>query len=203
MIAIGNLFYMGELNLERMVAITGPQVKKPRLIKTIVGSSLDGILEAELKDGENRVVSGSVLSGRTSSDSLSYLGRFHNQITVLKEGRERNFLGWFSPGLNKFSVKNVLLSKLFPKKKFDFTTSTNGGERSMVPIGVYEKVMPLDIQPTFLLRSLLSEDTVMAQRLGCLELDEEDLALCTYVCPSKLDYGKALRENLNTIERDG
>lgn len=202
-ISIGNLFHFGELNFERMISIAGPQVKSPRLIKTFIGADLEDLLDQELFDGESRAISGSVLSGRTSGPSISYLGRFHNQVTVLKEGRERRFLGWLSPGFNLFSIKNVSISKLFPNKKFDFTTTTNGGKRSMVPIGMYEKVMPLDIQPTFLLRSLLSGDTDMAQKLGCLELDEEDLALCTYVCPSKLDYGNALRENLTKIERDG
>ena len=96
-----------------------------------------------------------------------------------------------------------MASSLTPNKKFNFGTSTNGGERAIVPIGSYEQVMPLDILPTYLLRSLAVDDVEEAEKLGALELDEEDLALCTYVCPSKLDHGHALRRNLTLIEKEG
>ena len=106
-------------------------------------------------------------------------------------------------GINNFSVLNIYVSKLFGGKKFDFTTTTNGSERAMVPVGAYERIMPLDILPTQLLRSLIVGDTDMAQKLGCLELDEEDLALCTFVCPGKYEYGPILRDNLTRIEKEG
>src|SRR5690554_4894621 len=111
-------------------------------------------------------------------------------------------MGWLSPGPNKFSVLNIYLSKLDPGKLFNFTTPTNGSERAMVPVGAYEEVMPLDILPTQLLRSLIVGDIETAMQLGCLELDEEDLALCTYVCPGKYEYGHILRDNLTLIEKD-
>jgi Na+-transporting NADH:ubiquinone oxidoreductase subunit A len=120
----------------------------------------------------------------------------------LPEGRDREFLGWMGPGLNKFSIKNIFLSTLFKHKTFNFTTSLHGGERAIVPIGSYEKVMPLDILPTFLLRSLMVDDVEEAEKLGCLELDEEDLALCSFVCPSKIEYGSILRRNLTLIEKE-
>ena len=119
------------------------------------------------------------------------------------EGREREFLGWQKPGFDKFSVKNVYAAKLFPGKLFDFTTSTEGSDRAMVPISAYEKVMPLDIVPVFLLRALITGDSDQAQLLGCLELDEEDLGLCTFVCPGKYEYGPILRNNLDKIEMEG
>jgi Na+-transporting NADH:ubiquinone oxidoreductase subunit A len=122
---------------------------------------------------------------------------------VVSEGREREFLGWLVPGKNKFSIIPVFISSLFKNQKYDFTTSTNGGARAMVPIGLYERVMPMDILPTFLLRSLIVEDIERAEELGCLELDEEDLALCTFVCPGKYEYGPILRKNLDTIEKEG
>ena len=132
------------------------------------------------------------------------MGRYHRQVSVIAEGREREFLGWHEPGMNKFSVKRTFLSHwLAPKKKFDFTSSTGGSVRAMVPIGSYERVMPLDIEPTYLLRSLLTTDTDGAQQLGALELDEEDLGLLTFVCPTKLEYGPYLRKSLTIIERDG
>lgn len=202
-IAIGRLFTTGRISVERIISLAGPLVKKPRLIKTRLGASLEDLTKDELSDEEERIISGSVLSGRASAENVSFLGRYHQQVSVISEGRKREFMGWLNPGLNLFSVKNVVLSKLFPGKKFDFSTSLNGGLRAIVPIGNYEKVMPLDILPTFLLRALMVDDIEEAEKLGCLELDEEDLALCTFVCPSKIDYGPVLRRNLTLIEKEG
>jgi Na+-transporting NADH:ubiquinone oxidoreductase subunit A len=202
-VAVGKLFTTGRLFVERVISLAGPQVKKPRLLETRIGANIDDLIAGELSTLDNRVISGSVFAGRMASEAFAYLGRYHTQISVLEEGRKREFLGWVSPGANKFSIKNVFLSKLFPGKKFAFTTSEEGNKRAMVPIGMYEKVMPLDIQPTFLLRSLIVRDTDKAQALGCLELDEEDLGLCTFVCPGKYDYGSILRDNLTRIEKDG
>lgn len=202
-VKIGHLFTTGKIMTEHVVALSGPQVEKPRLVKTRVGASLFELTAGSLKAGENRIVSGSVLSGRTATPEVGFLGRFHQQITVLAEGREKQFLGWIAPGFDKYSFINLVASKLTGKKSFDFTTALNGGHRAIVPIGVYEKVMPLDILPTYLLRSLAVNDVEEAEKLGALELDEEDLALCTFVCQSKNDYGPMLRENLNIIEKEG
>ena len=202
-VAIGVLFATGSLWTERVVALAGPQVEQPRLLRTCLGASLSELTVGQLKEGENRVISGSVLSGRAEMGPLGFLGRYHTQVSVLGEGREREFLGWQKPGADKFSIKNIFVSKLTPSKLFNFTTSTEGSDRAMVPIGSYEKVMPLDIIPTFLLRALIVEDTDRAQALGCLELDEEDLGLCTFVCPGKYEYGPMLRQNLDRIEREG
>ncbi|MGB7803129.1 Na(+)-translocating NADH-quinone reductase subunit A [Buttiauxella sp.] len=202
-IAIGKLFVEGELWTERIIALAGPQVKKPRLIRTRLGASLDVITAGELEDGENRVVSGSVLSGTMAAGPRAWLGRFHLQVTVLKEGREKELFGWVMPGADKYSITRTTIGHFLKRKLFNFSTDTNGGERSMVPIGNYERVMPLDILPTMLLRDLLAGDTDSAQALGCLELDEEDLALCTYVCPGKYEYGPVLREVLTRIEQEG
>ncbi|WP_174510484.1 Na(+)-translocating NADH-quinone reductase subunit A [Klebsiella oxytoca] len=202
-IAIGRLFLEGELSSERVIALGGPQVKEPRLIKTCSGVSLDELLVGELLDGENRVISGSVLSGTRAQGPHAFLGRFHLQVSVVKEGREKELFGWVMPGKDKFSITRTTLGHFLKHKLFNFSTDTNGGERSMVPIGNYERVMPLDILPTILLRDLLAGDTDSAQALGCLELDEEDLALCTYVCPGKYEYGPALRSVLTQIEQEG
>jgi Na+-transporting NADH:ubiquinone oxidoreductase subunit A len=202
-IAIGHLFQTGQLFTERVVSFAGPQVKKPRLIRTQVGADLAEFVIGEMKEGENRIISGSVLSGRKAAGAFGFLGRFHTQVSIILEGRQREFLGWQSPGIDKYSTKGVFLSKLMPGKKFNFNSSTNGSIRAMVPIGMYEKIMPLDIQPTFLLRALVSNDTERAQQLGCLELGEEDLSLCTFVCPGKVNYGPILRSNLDQIEKDG
>lgn len=202
-IAVGKLFLEGELSSERIVALGGPQVKEPRLLKTCSGASLDELLADELLDDENRVISGSVLSGTHAQGPHAFLGRFHLQICVVKEGREKELFGWVMPGKDKFSITRTTLGHFMKRKLFNFSTDTNGGERAMVPIGNYERVMPLDILPTMLLRDLLAGDTDSAQALGCLELDEEDLALCTYVCPGKYEYGPALRSVLTQIEQEG
>lgn len=203
-VAVGALFDKGELHLERVVSLAGPAVTRPRQIRTRVGASTDAMVEGELESGENRVISGSVLSGRKAMGEVhGFLGRYHAQVSVIREGREREFLGWLAPGIDKFSVKSTFLSKLVPGKKFAFTSSTNGSPRAIVPIGSYEKVMPMDILPTFLLRALVMGDVERAEQLGCLELEEEDIALCTFVCPGKIDYGVHLRNVLTTIEKEG
>ena len=202
-IAVGKVFLEGELYNERIVALGGPQVKEPRLLKTCLGASLDELLEDELLDDENRIISGSVLSGTQACGPHAFLGRFHLQISVVKEGREKELFGWVMPGKDKFSITRTTVGHFLKRKLFNFSTDTNGGERAMVPIGNYERVMPLDILPTILLRDLLAGDTDSAQALGCLELDEEDLALCTYVCPGKYEYGPALRSVLTQIEQEG
>lgn len=202
-IAFGRLFTSGKISVERIVALGGPQVQRPRLLRTRLGADLQELVAGELAEGENRIISGSVFGGRQVSGAFSYLGRYHNQVSVLAEGRERPFLHYLSLGANRFSVMPVYLSKFFKGKSYSFTTSANGGERAMVPVGSYERVMPLDILPTQLLRALIVGDTETAQLLGCLELDEEDLALCTFVCPGKYEYGPILRDNLTRIELEG
>lgn len=201
-IAIGQLFTTGSLNTERVISLAGPQVTKPRLVRTVMGASLSELTAGELAAGENRLISGSVFGGRTAAQDLLFLGRFHNQVSVLEEGRDRPLLHYLRPGFERFSVLPIYVSR-FLNKTFKFTTSTNGSERAMVPVGTYERVMPLDILPTQLLRALIVEDMEVAVNLGALELDEEDLALCTYTCPGKYEYGPILRTNLTRIEQEG
>ncbi len=202
-IAYGKLFTTGQIFTDRVISLAGPQVENPRLIKTRVGADLVELTAGQLKAGDNRLVSGSVFGGRNAKGPFGYLGRYANQVTVLLEGRERPPLHYLRPGLNYFSTMGIYISKLMGGKKFDFDTTTMGSERAMVPVGNYERVMPLDILPTQLLRSLIVGDTDMAQKLGCLELDEEDVALCTFVCPGKYEYGPILRDNLTRIEKEG
>jgi Na+-transporting NADH:ubiquinone oxidoreductase subunit A len=203
-IAIGQLFATGRLEPKRIVSLAGPAVVQPRMLSTRMGAGIDALTAGEIDAGENRIISGSVLSGRTANgEVVGYLGRYHQQIAALAEGREREFLGWLSPGADKFSTTNSFLAHFSPSKLFKFTTATNGSERPMVPIGMYERVMPMDILPTYLLRALLVGDLELAEKLGCLDLDEEDLALCTFVCPGKYDYAPHLRNVLTQIEREG
>ena len=201
-IAIGALFTTGCIDVRRVIAIAGPQVTQPRLLGTRLGANINQLVIGELKNDENRVISGSVLSGRQAISEFAFLGRYHSQVSVIQEGRERQFLHYLRAGVNKHSSLPVFVSS-FTKKLFNMTTSTNGSERAMVPVGGYEKVTALDILPIQLLRSLIVGDTEMAQKLGCLELDEDDMGLYTYVCVGKYEYGRILRDNLTRIEKEG
>jgi Na+-transporting NADH:ubiquinone oxidoreductase subunit A len=202
-IAVGHLFLTGRILTERLIALCGPAVKKPRLIRTRLGACLSELVSGQLHEVDSRVISGSVLAGHRAAQANDFLGRYHNQISVLAENRQREFMGWSMPGFNKFSVKNVFASSLLPRRPLPMTTSTHGSLRAMVPVGAFEKVMPLNIKATWLLRSLLTLDTDLAQDLGCLELDEEDLALCSFVCSGKMNYGDHLRQTLQKIEKEG
>lgn len=201
---IGVLFATGNLDVTQVVALAGPMVKRPRLLKSRLGATTEALVAGELVDGEARVISGSVLTGhRAMGEVFGFLGRFSRQLSVIAEGRERELLGWTSPGTDRFSILPTFLSALVPKRKYGMTSSTNGSRRAMVPIGMYERVMPMDLMPTHLLRAISVGDVEWAEELGVLELDEEDVSLCTFVCPSKIDYGPALRRTLDAIQKEG
>ena len=202
-IAIGALLLTGRIRVERIVALAGPQVQNPRLLRTRLGADLSALTAAELCAGDNRLISGSILSGHRAVGEIAYLGRYHQQISVIPEEREKKFLDWLMPGFGRISVKPLFASALLPRRDLPLGTDSHGSHRAMVPIGAFEKVMPLDLQITWLLRSLLAGDTETAQQLGALELDAEDLALCSYVCSGKNDYGEQLRRILNKIEEEG
>ena len=201
--AIGRLFLNGKLPTERIIALGGPMVKNPRLLRTRRGASTTDILAGELKSGNSRVISGSILSGHRAAGMLAWLGAYHNQISVIAEGSPREFLAFMRLGRNKYSSLRTYASTWLHKGDFPLTSSQNGSPRAMVSTGSFERVMPLDILPTVLLKSLLVRDTESAQQLGCLELDEEDLALCSFVCNGKYNYGPHLRKALDEIEANG
>lgn len=194
-IAIGRLFTTGRLWTQRVVALAGPPVRQPRLVRTRLGADVSELVAGELAAGPVRVVSGSVLSGRQAIPPVGYLGRYHLQVSVLGEPA----LG-ARPARRSFSM--VGLGRLFSRAPMALTTALNGEPAAMLPLGAFERVMPLDIVSTPLLRALAVGDTERALSLGCLELEEEDLALCTFVCPSKLDYGALLRRTLTQIEKE-
>jgi len=204
LVAVGAFLRTGRLELTRVVALTGPGVQRPRLLRTRIGASVDALVAGELVEGTQRVVSGSALHGRAAMGStVGFLGRFHQQITVLPEDPQRRFLGWMLPGRRAYSNHRLFLSWLTGRDDTRFSTTTNGSLRSMFPIGAYERVFPFDLLPTFLMRSVLAGDSERAQELGVLELVEEDVALLSFVCPSKIDFGSALRAMLTHIEREG
>jgi Na+-transporting NADH:ubiquinone oxidoreductase subunit A len=199
-IAIGRLFRTGRIDPTRTIALAGPMVANPRLIQTRLGASTNDLIAGELSGRhEARVISGSVLSGRHAVGTSAFVGRFHNQVTVLAEDRAREWMGWLKPGKGRYSALNVFLTGRRRGERLALGTSQHGSPRAMVPIGAYERVMPLDLLPTQLLRALLVDDIETAEALGALELDEEDLALCSFVDCGKHDFAPALRRNLEKI----
>ncbi|MEM8984663.1 MAG: Na(+)-translocating NADH-quinone reductase subunit A [Pseudomonadota bacterium] len=203
-IAIGRLLQTGFVDAERVVSVAGPLVKTPRLVRTVAGTSLRDLMKGQYDEHvASRVISGSILSGYSSSDEgENFLGRYARQVTVIEEDRQQNFLGWLRPMAHKYAVQPVLGSAL-KRRPFALTSNLNGGRRAMVPLGTFEQLMPQDYLPTQLVRALLVMDTDVAQALGALELDEEDLALLGFACPAKYEYGIALRDCLTKIEKDG
>ncbi len=208
-IAIGKTFNEGRLWTGRIIALAGPGVKQPRLLRTRLGADIGALCDGELKDppsaSGHRLISGSLLSGRTVQPRERHLGRFHSQVAVLAEAppeTEKNTqTGWLPRLRGVFSGHGVGLKK--PDYGFSFTTAMHGKPSAMVPFDGYDRVMPLDILAAPLLRALIVGDTDTAQALGCLELGEEDLALLTFMCPGKFDYGPLLRDALAKIEKEG
>lgn len=201
--AFARLFTTGRLPTERLITLCGPMVLKPRVVRTRIGANTVELLDGETVPGNLRVISGSVLGGHRAAGPLAYLGRYQTQLTVLEEDRSRDFLAWMLPGTDRYSQTRAFAGHLLHRDKFSLTSTQNGSPRAMVSTGAFESLMPLDILATPLLKALLVEDTDRAQELGCLELAEEDLALCSFVCNGKHDYGAYLRMNLTEIEVNG
>ncbi|MQQ09795.1 Na(+)-translocating NADH-quinone reductase subunit A [Epibacterium sp. SM1979] len=202
-IVIGRLMLTGTYDPSRVIALTGPLCKDPRLVRVPAGAAMADLLAKDLpQDLPVRIISGSILSGRAGEGASGYLGRYARQITVIEEDKKQIPMGWIRPMFSKFAVQPVLGSAL-SKRAFPLTSNLNGGRRAMVPLGTFEELMPQDFLPTQLLRALLVMDTDQAQLLGALELDEEDLGLVGFACPAKYEYGMALRDCLTKIEKEG
>ncbi len=202
-IAIGHLFLTGQLTTERIIALAGAGVIQPSLVKTRVGASLSALCRRELSLDELRIISGSVLSGRESTGNFAFLGRYHDQVSVIEESSGRSILNWLLPGKGRFSVRPIFSSAYMQKQLFPMKTALWGGKRAIYPLGTYDEVMPLDIIATSLLKSISVGDTEKSKALGALELIEEDLGLCGFVCPGKNEFGPVLRKVLTAIELGG
>ncbi len=206
-IAVGHLFRTGQLWEERIIALTGPSMQHPRLIKTRAGASVLELCQDEITDPQTRLIAGSILNGHGMGEENvhGYLGRYQQQICALPEKDGSGLLNWLRPGGNRYSYLPIFLSA-FTKKTgttFPLSTASWGGKRAILPMGSYEKVMPLNLIATALLKAIATGNTEKSAALGCLELIEEDLALCSFVCPGKNNFGLMLREVLNRIEEDG
>ncbi len=223
--SIGTTFRSGSSDPLRRIALAGPPVARPRILRTAIGARVPDLASPDLASPDlassdlagpdlepaasatgaaRRIISGSILAGRTAdAEAEGYLGRYHRQISVLDEDRRRRFLGWLAPGADALSASRAFLGALLPRRPRRLTTGTHGSRRAIVPTAAYDRVHPFDIPAVFLLRALLMEDIERAEELGVLELIEEDLGLLTFVCPGKNDYAPALRRVLDRLEREG
>ena len=202
-ISCGALLRTGQLDSDRVISLAGPAAAEPRHVRTQLGASIGELCQGETLEGSIRLLSGSPLDGRQASDFHGFLGRYHQQITCLPEGTGRQFFGWLRPGKERFSTTRAFLSAFTKPSSLPLDTAVWGGDRAIFPLGTYERVLPIDTVPTYLLKSLASGNSEKAKDLGCLELIEEDLALCSYVCPGKNNFGPMLRRTLATIENEG
>ena len=200
-LAVSRLFSEGKYDVSRIVALTGSQVKKPRYYRMIAGSSISKMVEDNLNEGESRFISGSVLTG-SKIEADGTIGFYDTQVTVIPEGNYQEFFGWIAPGLNKFSMSKAYFSWLSPSKKFDLDTNYHGEERAYVVTGQYEKVLPMDVYPMQLVKACLMEDIEAMENLGIYEVSPEDLALCEFVCTSKMEVQSIIRDALDLVKKE-
>jgi len=198
---IGRLFLEGRFNASRVIALTGSEVKKTRYHKTIIGASINNMVTDNVNEGDLRYISGNVLNG-TKINADGYLGFYDSQVTVIPEGNKPEFLGWLAPGLHKFSMSKTFLSWILPNKTYRLNSNMNGEHRAYVVTGQYEKVLPMDIHPTYLIKSIMIGDVEKMENLGIYEVAEEDFALCEFVCTSKTDVQEIIRQGLDMVKEE-
>ncbi|MBN2805901.1 MAG: Na(+)-translocating NADH-quinone reductase subunit A [Prolixibacteraceae bacterium] len=202
LIFIGRLFSTGKLNFEKTIALTGSEVKQPGYYKTVLGAGLAPLIDGKtLQANTERIISGNVLTG-TKMDADEYLGFYHNQLTIIPEGNQIEPFGWAMPGLNKFSASKTFLSSLLPRKEYVLDANFHGGERAFVVSEQYEKVLPMDILPVYLLKAILANDIDKMEQLGIYEVVEEDMALCEFVCTSKIEVQEILRDGISSMIKE-
>jgi len=200
-IILGRLFLKGVYDAQKVIALVGSEVLKPRYFRVISGIGIDKVVTGKVSDAPLRYISGNVLTGEKVT-THGFLGYYHNTLTVIPEGKHFEFLGWAAPGFNKFSASKTFLSSLLPKKTYRLDTNLNGGERAYVMTGQYEKVVPMDIYPVHLIKAILAEDIEAMENLGIYEVAEEDLALCEYVCTSKIEVQEIVRRGLDMMMKE-
>ncbi len=203
-ITIGVLFTKGIYDARKLVALTGPEVLNPRYYKIINGARLSSFAENNIKaekDITPRYISGDVLSGE-KIDFNGFVGFYDDQVSVIPEGNHPELLGWLIPKTDKFSVSRTFFSFMMPWKKYRHNTNIRSGERPFVITGIYEKVLPMDIMPMQLIKSVMINDIDMMEKLGIYEVAPEDFALCEYVCPSKIEMQTIIRDGLDVMVKE-
>jgi len=200
-LTIGRLFLKGQFDTTRLVALTGSEVKLPKYYKTYLGASIKNMIDNNLSENKCRFISGNVLTGKKINPD-GYVGFYDNQISVIPEGDYFEFLGWALPGIKKFSLSKTFPAFLFPKRKYALDTNMHGEERAYVVSGQYEKVLPMDIYPIYLIKAIMAKNIDKMEQLGIYEVDEEDFALCEFVCTSKIEVQRIIREGLDLIRNE-
>ncbi|MEC8739180.1 MAG: Na(+)-translocating NADH-quinone reductase subunit A [Bacteroidota bacterium] len=199
---IGRFFLTGNYRAEKTFALAGSQIKNPIYCHALEGVSLKEILESNLKEGESRIIEGNVLTGRQIQVG-SFLGAKTNEISVIPEGKEYEFLGWLFPSYARPSLSKSMPNYWLERKTYQVNTNTHGEERAFVVSGEYEKVLPMDIMPVQLLKSILAQDIESMENLGILEILPEDLALCEFVCSSKIEVQKIVNQGIELMLQEG
>lgn len=200
-VIIGRLFLTGKLDMTRVVAATGSEFEKPQYYKTIVGAQLSSVITGNVKSGKVRIITGNVLTG-THVSAEGFLGFYDQQITAIPEGDDLEFLGWLVPSYPRPDISKSFLSGWFKNRSYKANTNMHGEERAFVVTGQYEQVLPMDILPTFLLKSIIYKDIEEMEELGIYEIAEEDMALCEFVCTSKIPVQKIIREGLDLMYQE-
>jgi len=200
-LSIGRLFLEGKYNSERLLALTGSEIKKTGYFKTRIGACIDKLTEGNVTDIKKRYISGNVLTG-TKIEKTGYVGFYDYQVTVIPEGDHHEFLGWATPGFDKFSFSKTFFSWLTPKKKYKPDTNIHGGHRALVMTGEFEKVFPFNIYPMQLIKSVMIEDIDQMEALGIYEVDDEDFALCEFIDTSKTEIQSIIRKGLNLMRKE-
>lgn len=200
-VIIGRLFLTGKLDMTRVIAATGSEFEKPQYYKTTVGAQLASVIEGNVKAGKVRIITGNVLTG-TQASAADFLGFYDQQITAIPEGDDLEFLGWLVPSYPRPDISKSFLSGWFKNRSYKANTNMHGEERAFVVTGQYEQVLPMDILPTFLLKSIIYKDIEEMEELGIYEIAEEDMALCEFVCTSKIPVQKIIREGLDLMYQE-
>ncbi|MCF8370778.1 MAG: Na(+)-translocating NADH-quinone reductase subunit A [Bacteroidales bacterium] len=198
---VGRLFETGHYNVERIVALAGSEVTKPQYYRTMMGASIEPLVSKNVADGDLRYISGNVLTG-THIPKNGFIGFYDSLITVIPEGNYYEMFGWALPGIGKYSTSRSFFSWLTPNKEFKVDSNFHGGERAFVMSGEYDKVFPMDILPVPLIKAILAEDIDKMEQLGIYEVIEEDMALCEFVCTSKIEVQSILRKGLELMIKE-
>jgi len=199
---IGFLLRTGRMPTERVVALAGAPVSQPLYLRTRAGADLATLLEERLDDSSPlRYINGDVLTG-AQTDVTQHLGIHHSTLTIIPEGTEREFMGWAMPGFSFYTGLRTFASSLLPRRRHNLDTRLHGGHRPIISIGQWDKVFPFDIHLTYLIRAIQAEDVEEAEKLGLLEIAEEDVALCAFIDPSKTEVCDLIRHGLDLYEAE-
>mgnify|MGYP001216591595 FL=1 len=201
-ITLGKLFLNGSYSPDILVTIAGPGAKNPQTVSAKVGASIGSLIVNQDISEPTRLISGNVLTGQTVEVD-NFLGFYDSTVSIVLDSVDRPFMGMLAVGnsKSKYSLTNTFLT--FGEKLFNFNTAQNGELRAIVPINSWENVLPMDVYPNALYRAILAQDIEEMEQLGIWECDDEDFALCSFSCPSKIDVGKVIRDGLNMLEAEG